>query len=235
MNILFVPETPSTQIIAREWAQTGNREYAAVYTDHQTAGRGRLDSEWLDEPGACLLTSLVMWDPPVEENPGLLGVAAALACARMLETAIPMLPPVMLKYPNDLLLHGMKLGGVLVEVIQQSAIIGVGINLTQESFPDSLQETAISAHMGLDTPLPELDREFMIQLLWENLQHLIVLSADALYPLWHERDATRGRRYIALDLPEQPVGEAVRVETNFQLRLRFPDSNEHLTYHARGV
>lgn len=230
-----MPETPSTQIIAREWAQTGNRDHAAVYTDHQTAGRGRLDSEWLDEPGASLLTSLVVWDPPVEVNPGLLGVAAALACARMLEVAIPMLPPVMLKYPNDLLMHGMKLGGVLVEVVRKTAIIGVGINLKQESFPDSLQETAISAQMGLDTPLPELDREFMIQLLWENLQHLITLSADSLYPLWHERDSTRGRRYLALDLPEQPVGEAVRVETNFQLRLRFPDGNEHLTYHARGA
>ena len=89
-----------------------------VMADHQTAGRGRLSHRWDAPARTALLVSFVL--PP---NPLLslaAGVAAAIACG----------PEVRLKWPNDLLLHGAKLGGILVEATAEKAVCGIGINLS---------------------------------------------------------------------------------------------------------
>ncbi|MEA2655620.1 MAG: BirA family transcriptional regulator, partial [Chloroflexota bacterium] len=91
---------------------------SVVIADHQTAGRGRLEHRWEAPPGTALLVSFVL-----EPNPLLslaAGVASAEACAQ----------GVRLKWPNDLLLGGRKVGGILVEATPQKAVCGIGINLT---------------------------------------------------------------------------------------------------------
>jgi BirA family biotin operon repressor/biotin-[acetyl-CoA-carboxylase] ligase len=90
-----------------------------VVADHQTAGRGRLDRRWESPPGTALLVSFVLRPNPVLSLAA--GVAAAQACGG----------GVRLKWPNDLLLNGAKVGGILVEVTPRAtAICGIGINLT---------------------------------------------------------------------------------------------------------
>jgi biotin-(acetyl-CoA carboxylase) ligase len=99
MRILFVEEVDSTQRVAIEWVLQNRREWDAICADHQTAGRGRRGSQWYDEPGASLLVSLVLWDVPLPEPPGLLGVMAAIATAESLEATFAPLQ-VQLKYPK---------------------------------------------------------------------------------------------------------------------------------------
>ena len=91
---------------------------SVVVADHQTAGRGRLDHRWEAPPGTALLASFVVHPNPLLSLAA--GVAAAEACG----------PGVRLKWPNDLLLHGAKVGGILVESGPTKAICGIGINLT---------------------------------------------------------------------------------------------------------
>ncbi len=104
----------STQDVARDLAVG-----SVVIADHQTAGRGRLDRRWEAPAGAALLVSLVL--PP---HP-LLSLAAGVAAAEACRPA-----KVRLKWPNDLLLDGHKVGGILVEVHEGKAVCGIGINLT---------------------------------------------------------------------------------------------------------
>ena len=103
----------STQEVARD-LPIGS----VVVADHQTAGRGRLDRRWDSPPGSALLASFVLAPRPLLSLAA--GVAAAEACG----------PDVSLKWPNDLMLRGRKLGGILVEVTAGKAIVGIGINLT---------------------------------------------------------------------------------------------------------
>ena len=103
----------STQDLARDLPLG-----SVVVADEQTAGRGRMDRRWEAPPGAALLVSFVLEPHPLLSLA--LGVAAARACG----------PDVRLKWPNDLLLGGRKLGGILVEVTSGKAICGIGINLT---------------------------------------------------------------------------------------------------------
>src|SRR2546425_1021883 len=103
----------STQDVARE-LPIGS----VVVAEFQSAGRGRLDHRWEAPPGSALLVSFVLRPNPLLSLAA--GVAAAEACG----------PVVRLKWPNDLLLEGRKLGGILVEATPEKAVCGFGINLT---------------------------------------------------------------------------------------------------------
>jgi BirA family biotin operon repressor/biotin-[acetyl-CoA-carboxylase] ligase len=247
MRVLFLDEVDSTQRIALEWVQRREREWEAVCADHQTAGRGRRGFHWHDEPGTSLLVSLVLWDIPLPDPPGLLGVAAAIATAEVIDATFPPLQ-VRLKYPNDLMLHGRKLGGALVEIAESVAVVGIGVNLAQQAFPGPLNQTAISvwqalhfAQEGMRSSTQRGEgmasrerRLHLIEQIGSRLQDLatqvVHTGAGALYPLWQARDETPGRTYQILDLPGEPIGIALRVEPDFRLRLRLPDGSEHSTW-----
>ena len=103
----------STQDIARD-LPIGS----VVVADHQSAGRGRLEHRWEAPAGTALLASFVL--KPNRLLSLAAGVAAAEACG----------PAVRLKWPNDLLLGGRKVGGILIEASPAKAVCGIGINLT---------------------------------------------------------------------------------------------------------
>jgi BirA family biotin operon repressor/biotin-[acetyl-CoA-carboxylase] ligase len=192
MRIEWHATIDTTQRRARELVEQGDRRYDAVCADHQTAGRGRQGAQWLDAPGQSLLVSLILWDAPLPEPVGLLGVCAALATADALEAHYPDLPPLRLKYPNDLLLHGRKLGGVLAEVVEGVAVVGIGVNLAQGVFPPELAATAISVGQaggrGVGERVSESERAALIAAIAGNLRRL----ADAV-----ARRARAGIRALA--------------------------------------
>jgi len=103
----------STQDVARDLPIA-----SLVVADHQTAGRGRLEHRWEAPPGTALLVSFVL--PP---NP-LLSLAAGVAAVEACNQGVR------LKWPNDLLLGGRKVGGILVEATPTKAVCGIGVNLT---------------------------------------------------------------------------------------------------------
>jgi len=112
-RIVHLESVSSTQDVARD-LPIGS----IVVADHQTAGRGRDDHRWEAPPGSALLVSFVLAPHPLLSIAA--GVAAAEACGQ----------GVRLKWPNDLLLDGRKVGGILVEATPAKAVCGIGINLT---------------------------------------------------------------------------------------------------------
>ena len=242
MRIEWHATIDTTQRRARELVEQGDRRYDAVCADHQTAGRGRQGAQWLDAPGQSLLVSLILWDAPLPEPVGILGVCASLATADALEAHYPDLPPLRLKYPNDLLLHGRKLGGVLAEVVEGVAVVGVGVNLAQDVFPPELEATAVSVAQARGQQggkrVSESERAVLIEAIGSSLRGLLKVWRDApaqLHALWQARDDTVGRAYRAQDLPDQPVGVALQVRPDFQLTLRLPSGETYNTYYASAV
>ena len=159
---LHLASVTSTQDVARD-LPIGS----VVVADHQTAGRGRSSHRWEAPQGAALLVSFVL--PP---NPLLslaAGVAAAEACGR----------GVRLKWPNDLLLDGRKVGGILVEATPARAICGIGINLTW----------APEGAGRLDQP-----RDEVLARLRQKIDLWTAAPADRVLDRWRELSATLGRR-----------------------------------------
>lgn len=138
-----------------------------VIADHQTAGRGRLDRRWESPEGTALLVSFVL--APHRLLSLAAGVAAAEACG----------PAVRLKWPNDLLLDGRKLGGILVETTPDRAVCGIGINLTW----------APKGGASLGQPRDEVFARLRSKIdQWTAATDQLVLAR------WREISATLGRR-----------------------------------------
>jgi BirA family biotin operon repressor/biotin-[acetyl-CoA-carboxylase] ligase len=138
-----------------------------VVAEHQTAGRGRLDRRWEAPPGTALLASFVLHPSPVLSLAA--GIAAAQACG----------VGVRLKWPNDLLLNGLKVGGILVEVTRATAICGIGINLTW----------APAGAAKLDQ-----DRDSLLERLRDEIERWAVADVPEVLLRWRELSDTLGRR-----------------------------------------
>ncbi len=135
-------ETASTNLDARAGA------HGDVYTaDFQTAGRGRLDHKWQSPPGANLMMSAVLSAGGLSpESVATLPLVVGLAVVQAIRGLLPAAeaPKVALKWPNDVLIGGRKVAGILCERNGETVIVGVGINVKQRVFPPELADKAIS-------------------------------------------------------------------------------------------
>lgn len=154
----WLAETGSTNADAAAWAASGAPEGAVVGTEHQTAGRGRHGRAWADAPGLGLLFSLVLRPPLPPERLGLVSLAAGVAVA---EAVTPWVAPAepRLKWPNDVLLGGRKVAGLLVEGhltpgSPPTLVLGLGLNVNQSDFPPALAAFATSLALAAGRLLP---------------------------------------------------------------------------------
>jgi BirA family biotin operon repressor/biotin-[acetyl-CoA-carboxylase] ligase len=163
--IVRLGRVDSTQAVAFALAADGAADGTVVVADSQAAGRGRRGRPWLDEPGASLLASVVLRPRlPPARLPGL-SLAAAVATAEALTRAAGLSPR--LKWPNDILVGGRKIGGILLESRLGldpapggiTVVLGVGINLGQRLFPAELRDRATSAWLVTGRPV---DRDVVL-------------------------------------------------------------------------
>lgn len=146
--VRYAATMDSTNLQARQWAKEGAPHGALVVADAQTAGRGRRGRDWVSPPGAGLWCSLVLRPRiPPEQVPGLT-VPVALAVA---ETCQTLGVAAGIKWPNDVVVAGRKVCGILLETGSDAqghpwVVAGVGINVRQreEDFPPELRATATS-------------------------------------------------------------------------------------------
>ncbi|HET9324946.1 MAG TPA: biotin--[acetyl-CoA-carboxylase] ligase [Gaiellaceae bacterium] len=141
-------------------------EGAVVATDEQTDGRGRLGRTWLAEPGTSLLFSLNL--RPTIETPRLpeLTILAGLAAAHAIEGETGIRPDI--KLPNDLLVGGRKLAGILAEAREGRVVLGMGVNVNVEleHLPTNVdrEPTSLLAELGRQTGRASLLAAILLEL-----------------------------------------------------------------------
>ena len=145
MRLIHIPETDSTNNWLRARAEEfPSEETVAVWTDHQTAGRGCGTNTWESEPGKNLLFSVLCRPKSIlATRQFLLLETMALAMKNILDFTLPQGEELKIKWPNDIYWHDRKLGGTLTECAlsgQQMrwCIIGSGINVNQTAFSPTL-------------------------------------------------------------------------------------------------
>jgi len=177
---LHLRSVGSTNERARELAEAGAPHGTAVTAGEQTAGRGRQGRGWSTPPGSAIALSLVIRDP----DP-LLSLRAGLAVADLAGAGARV------KWPNDVLLDGRKVAGVLVEGRPQAgwAVLGIGVNaaLDLELLPDELR--GVAGTLGLaPRELPRALDELL-----RALEARLAEPGDATLAALRERDALAGR------------------------------------------
>ncbi len=176
---LHLRVTTSTNDRARALAQQGAPHGTLVTAAEQRVGRGRQGRTWSAPRGRALLLSLVLRDPPA-----LLPLAAGLAVAEVVGAAG------VVKWPNDVLVDGRKVAGILAEGRPDEgwAVLGIGINvaLRIHELPPELHDTA--GTLGLEPA----DLEPTLERLLVDLERALALDTSALLDAYRARDALRG-------------------------------------------
>lgn len=177
-NILSFDEVKSTNDIAAQSAEKGTTEGTLVTAESQSAGRGRLGRSWHSPPGKGIYLSIVLKpDFSPEKAPGI-SLVTALALARTLELSD--LAEIKIKWPNDILISGKKVAGILTELSADRAkikhlIVGVGININHEAadFLPELRQNATSIKIALGHEINRVQflQQFLIQFEKQYLEY----------------------------------------------------------------
>jgi BirA family biotin operon repressor/biotin-[acetyl-CoA-carboxylase] ligase len=148
-EIYFFDRLESTNKTLKQAAARGAAEGTVVVAEEQTAGRGRLNRAWESPPGVGIYLSLLLRPRPPAARQFLYTFLPAVATARALRSVSGL--PVFIQWPNDVMLRGGKLAGILTEarVVEgqiREIVVGVGMNInhTPADLPASLRETATS-------------------------------------------------------------------------------------------
>lgn len=199
---LHLRRTTSTNERGRALAAAGAPDGALVTAAEQTAGRGRQGRVWTAPAGSSLLCSVLIRDPP-----RLLPLAAGVAVAETVDAAAdaavaiagaidavtaPVAQRAAMKWPNDILVEGRKVAGILVEGRPQEswAVVGIGLNVAirEADFPPELAGRA--GTLGLDP-----DRiEATLQALLRRLERWVTADDEAVLAAVRARDALLGQR-----------------------------------------
>jgi BirA family biotin operon repressor/biotin-[acetyl-CoA-carboxylase] ligase len=167
-HILHFFKTDSTNRVAMELGYAGEPEGSVVMAEEQTAGRGRAGRAWHSERGTGLYFTLLLRPKLSPVQAPILTMLAGIAAHSAITAQTGVSPD--LKWPNDLLLNGKKIGGILTEMHAEPSmirfvIIGCGINVNQETFPDDLASVATS--LRRETGRSHSRLELLVRLLTE--------------------------------------------------------------------
>jgi BirA family transcriptional regulator, biotin operon repressor / biotin---[acetyl-CoA-carboxylase] ligase len=159
-------KTDSTNRVALELGHAGEPEGAVVLAEEQTAGRGRAGRRWHSERAAGIYLTLLLRPRLSPVQAPLLPLLAGLSARAAIEAQTGVAPD--LKWPNDLLLGGRKIGGILTEMhaepgVVRFVIIGIGLNVNQTKFPEELAQVATS--LRAETGRRESRLELLVRLL----------------------------------------------------------------------
>ncbi len=242
--VSYFPTTGSTNDVAHQLARDGAGDGTLVLADAQTAGRGRLERSWWAPPGTCLLFSLLLRPTIPLRRAGQLTMTLGLGAVGGIEQITGV--RAYLKWPNDLVLHGRKLGGILAELRGEGerldyAILGLGLNVnvafdqgdgaenraTQP--PASLTETAVSLSMVLGRPVDRLS--LLAAILAETeAWYDRLLTGESPHTAWAARLDTVGQR-VTVALPtSQLTGVTTGVTREGALLVRDDKGHEHTVW-----
>jgi len=158
----------STNRVALELGHAGEPEGAVVLAEEQTAGRGRAGRSWQSDRAAGIYVTLLLRPRLSPVQAPLLTMMAGLSAHAAIQAQTGLVPD--LKWPNDLLLSGKKVGGILTEMHAEPSqvrfvIVGIGLNVNQERFPGELATIATS--LRLETGKQQSRLELLVRLLRE--------------------------------------------------------------------
>jgi BirA family biotin operon repressor/biotin-[acetyl-CoA-carboxylase] ligase len=219
-NLLYLETASSTQDVARAEAERGGPVGTAVLAEEQTAGRGRLGRAWVSPAGKNIYVTLVMRPPAPKLR--VLSIVSPLAIAEALE-GIGLAPR--LKWPNDVLVGGRKIAGILIETelsgdAVKYALVGIGLNVNfdVEAVPEiATIATSVRRELGRDASREELLAALLNAF---EARYEQALGDDAVFQAWRSRLETLGRRVRATlgERVEEGVAEDVDAEGNLLVR-----------------
>ena len=237
-HIHYYESCLSTQFIAHEEEQNGAADGTVVIAEEQTAGRGRMARPWSSASGKGIWMSIIVRPELTPQQAPQLTLVAAVAVTRAIEELTGIEPSI--KWPNDILVDGKKLTGILTELQAdpdqvKAVILGIGMNVNQEleDFPEELQQIATSLKLIAGKPI---DRAQLIAKILGFLEiYTAMYEKNGFGPiklLWEGYSNTTGKRIRAVMLNETINGTALGISDEGVLELKLDDGSIRGIYSA---
>jgi len=233
-RVVVLAEAASTQDEAKAQAATSPRSGTVIFADAQTRGRGRFRRVWQSEPGKDLTFSVVLRAPHHEVNPSLVTVTASVAvCEAVVQSAKI---PAEIKWPNDVLVGGKKLAGILVERTSPrfqppAFILGIGLNVNSK--PPLATATSLSAEAGREFDRVTLARELLRELdYW--FEEAMLGNVGLIAEHWRLRSATLGMRITLIRAGRRISGRVLDISPAAGLTLQL-DNGKTETFKGEQV
>ncbi|MBI3994083.1 MAG: biotin--[acetyl-CoA-carboxylase] ligase [Candidatus Lambdaproteobacteria bacterium] len=239
-TIIRLTETRSTNLLVMETPTYLDNHGLVVVTPRQSAGRGRMGRKFISLPGEQLLFSVVLHPQLPPETLSLLSLVAGVCVADALEAELGVVPE--LKWPNDVLIGGRKVCGILVELrhgAERAArvVLGIGINChgTTEDIPPELR--SVITTLAHETGHPIDTRRLLEAILRQLELRLGALEDGAVTSLldrWRARARLAGRRVLLSEHPQRHLGTVQELMPSGALRIRL-DSGEMYLHHSGAL
>ncbi len=202
-TIHYFDSVDSTNTVARTLAADGAAEGTVVIAEAQTQGRGRLGRTWLSPPFRNLYVSIILRPPMAPAAAAQITLVAGVAVA---EAASEWAPQVAIKWPNDVVIDGRKIAGILTEMEADDGrvrfvILGIGVNLNAapEDFPAELRDRAAALCTAAGRPIDRVTfAERLLSRLEERYDLFVSQGFAAIRPLWESRSCLTGR-HVEID------------------------------------
>ena len=224
-RLLYYPDLSSTMDEAGNLGEGDAEEGAVVVAETQTAGRGRQGRHWVSQPGNLLVS--VLFRPTLEALP-FISIIGGVAAARAVRKVTGLEPQI--KWPNDLLIQGRKVAGILAESAIAGdtvwyAVLGVGMNVSLNT--DQTEEiasfaTSVNAAAGKVVPREDLLRQFLMDL---DALYLALGQDQSPIEEWQGLLSTTGQRLEATWGNESFIGVAEGTDPMGNLLLRQDDGS----------
>jgi BirA family biotin operon repressor/biotin-[acetyl-CoA-carboxylase] ligase len=246
-KVILKDQVGSTNDLAMELLGSDEQSGVVVIADAQTSGRGRLGRTWYSPRGKNIYMSLALRPGMKVQDGPILTVLAAVAVCRGLESSAGI--DVAIKWPNDLVLHKKKLGGILIENRVEKehiaeAVIGIGININidKKEFPVDIQDIATSLYIetGSNYKREEIAVSIIkaFDLFYRELTEVGNMEYTGLrrstwrelIRQWKERDITLGKRVSVVTSDETIDGKAIDIDDMCRLRIVTGDGDEKLIH-----
>jgi BirA family transcriptional regulator, biotin operon repressor / biotin---[acetyl-CoA-carboxylase] ligase len=237
-SVHYEESVESTQKIAHRLAYDNAPEGTVIIAEEQMAGRGRMDRKWHSPKYTGIWMSIILRPSiPLPKAPQLT-LLAAVAIVQTIEDLTGLLPEI--KWPNDILIRGKKVTGILTELEAEadrinSIIIGIGMNVnqTKEDFPSELQEIATSLFLEKGE---KVSRSDLIKGIFMNLEKLYILYLEKgflpIKLLWEGYAISIGRKITARTLSNSIIGTAQGITDDGVLIMVDEQGKTHHVYSA---
>lgn len=217
-RIYYFLEIDSTNLCAQRRAQEGGLEGEIVIAESQTQGKGRKGRSWASPPYLNLYLSVILRPklPPLQAPQ--LTLMSAVALAETVQSFIPFPPEI--KWPNDIIVQGKKLAGILTESCCESdrilyAVLGIGVNLNypRDLMPDTIRDKATSVMILNQGPV---DRAAFTRQLIQNLDRCYGDLEEQGFPFiahrWESFFRLRGKKVRVEMMGQTTMGKAIGID-----------------------
>lgn len=227
-DVIYFPKTDSTNLRAKTAGEQGSLHGTLFVADQQTAGRGRRGRRWESPVGENVYMTLLLRPKISPDKAAMLTLVMALSVAEGLWQACQVRAEI--KWPNDLVVNGRKICGILTEMIAEVdyihyVVIGIGINVNQREFPGDLKGTATS--LRNETGRQIVRGEMIVRILerFEKNYEIFTAAEDlsGLQEAYNQRLINRDREVTVLDPAGEYTAHARGIDQQGELVVETPD------------